>query len=90
MNIPVVTTDIILPLLPITIIATISVVVFFKNRLKDRISALEQNFDVLQRLNEIALQSDDNVIAAVKSVCPDDNINIQEARVIFFQYLRIN
>jgi len=61
-----------------------------RSLVKDRINVLEQNYDVLQRLNEAALLNDENLRAAVLSVRPDDRINLDDARIIFFQYLRIN
>ena len=77
-------------LLPTIVIATISVIVYFKNKRKDQITALERNFDVLQRLNETALESKQNLEAAVKSVHADDTVEAPQARIIFFHYLRIN
>lgn len=79
-----------LPLFPTTTIAIVSIIVYFKNERKDRMAALEQNFEVLQQFNELALQSDDNLIAAMKSVVPDDELTAERARIVFFHYLRMN
>lgn len=56
----------------------------------DLLGILEQNFDVLQRLNELALHSNENLVAAAKSVNFNDNTNPDDLRIIFFSYLRIN
>lgn len=81
---------VLVPAIPSAVIAAVSVVAFRKNALKDRIAAMEQNFDVLQRLNETALQNDKNLMSAIRSATPDDEVKPEEARRIFFHYLRIN
>lgn len=51
---------------------------------------MEQNFDVLQKINETALSSKENLEAAIRSVNPNDEIDEKEARKIFFHFMRIN
>ena len=51
---------------------------------------MEQSFDVLQRINEKALENDQNVLAAVLSANPGDKMTADEARIIYFHYMRIN
>lgn len=72
------------------ILLVITIQVYRFNRKNQRLSAFEQNFDVLQRLNQLALSSEKNVIAAVKSVRTEDDIGADEARIVFFHFLRIN
>ncbi|MEL7026005.1 MAG: hypothetical protein AAGO57_02080 [Pseudomonadota bacterium] len=64
--------------------------IFFYNRRQQQFDILEQSFDVLQRVNEKALESSDNVLAAVRSANPDDTTGEEEARIIYFHYMRIN
>lgn len=61
---------------------------------QQRILMIENNLDVLQRLNEIALSSPENLEAAFTSVnrTNDSTVKYNEkaARKVFFHYLRIN
>ncbi len=61
---------------------------------QQRISMIENNLDVLQRLNETALSSEENLEAAFTSVNKSDEAtgayNARAARQVFFHYLRIN
>lgn len=82
---------------PSVIIATVAVTVFFYNRKKDAqqkrlqlFQIIEQNFDVLQRLNEAALKSGQHARAAMQSVNRDENPPEQDAMIVFFHYLRLN
>lgn len=61
-----------------------------KNREIELLSVMEQNFNVLQRINETALSSKENLEAAIRSVNPNDEIEEKEARKIFFHFMRIN
>ena len=94
----------ILGIVPTTVIATVTVIVFLYNRQRDKLAAdkderskrmqlfqiIEQNFDVLQRLNEAALQSGTHARAAMQSVNPDENLPEHDALVVFFHYHRLN
>ena len=61
---------------------------------QQRLSMIENNLDVLQRLNEVALSSPENLEAAFTSVNRTDEksgqYNEKAARKVFFHYLRIN
>lgn len=59
-------------------------------RRRRRFDILEQSFDVLQRVNEKALESDDNLCAAILSGNPGDKTSVEEARIVYFHYMRIN
>ncbi|MEL7106097.1 MAG: hypothetical protein AAGM21_09255 [Pseudomonadota bacterium] len=72
------------------VLPAIALVFVFLQFRQQRILALEQNLDILQRLNEIALESPENLKAAVTSVAPDAAYDEEESRKIFFHYLRIN
>lgn len=64
--------------------------IFLYNRKQRQFEILEQSFDLMQRLNEVALSSDDNLIAAIKSGNPLDNTGVEAGREIYFHYMRIN
>jgi len=64
--------------------------VFFWGLRQRQFDFLEQSFDLLQRINEKALENDKNAIAAIKSGNPNDNTKAEEARIIYFHYMRIN
>lgn len=55
-----------------------------------RFQILEDSFDVLQRINEAALASEANALAAIRSANPADQATPEEARIIYFHYMRIN
>ena len=44
----------------------------------------------MQRINEMALSSDKNLVAALKSGNPDDHTPVEDVRHAYFQYMRIN
>lgn len=67
-----------------------AIIQFFYERRRRRFEILEQSFDVLQRLNEKALETDSNLRAAILSGHPEDQTPIDEARIIYFHYMRIN
>lgn len=84
-------TDFVSPFLaPSTILAVIGVVAFFYERRRQRIVALEKNFEVLQEFNATALSSVDNLRATIRSVVSDDTTTDEEARKIILQFMRIN
>ena len=64
--------------------------IFFYNRRQRQFEILEQSFDLMQRINETALSSDENLIAAVRSGNLSDETDIEAARHAYFQYMRIN
>lgn len=64
--------------------------IFFYNRRQRQFEILEQSFDLMQRINETALSSDENLIAAVRSGNLADETDIEAARHAYFQYMRIN
>ncbi len=64
--------------------------IFFYNRRQQQFDILEQSFDVLQRVNEKALESRSNVLAAIRSANPDDKTDADEAMFVYFHYMRIN
>ena len=57
---------------------------------KDKFVFLDQSFHDLQEINGKILESDENIDAAIYSVCPEDKITTPEARQIYIQYMRIN
>ena len=57
---------------------------------RDKTQAIEASFDYLQRINEKALENDENLIAAFHSVLPGDKITLDEARVLYFHWMRLN
>ena len=63
-----------------TIVAIIGAVAFFYEKRRQMIIALERNFEVLQEFNTIALSSDENLMATIKSVKADDTTSVPEAR----------
>ena len=64
--------------------------IFFYSRRQQQFDILEQSFDVLQRVNEKALESPENIMAAILSANPSEETTEEEARVIYFHYMRIN
>lgn len=64
--------------------------IFFYSRRQQQFDILEQSFDVLQRLNEKALESPENVLAAIQSANPDDKTGVKEGKRIYFHYMRVN
>ena len=64
--------------------------IFFYNRRQQQFDILEQSFDILQRVNEKALESPENVLAAIRSASPNDKTEVEEAMRIYFHYMRIN
>ena len=72
------------------ITAAVAIWIYLYGRHQKRFEIMEQSFDVLQRLNEKALESDENVLAAIRSAQPGDKIGADEARIIYFHYMRIN
>lgn len=64
--------------------------IFLYQRRQNSFNILEQSFDVLQRINEKALESSENSLAAVRSCNPDDKTTAEQARIIYFHYMRIN
>lgn len=73
-----------------SIAALFGVGIFFYSRRQRQFDILEQSFDVLQRLNEKALERDELTEAAILSGNPDDKTSREEARIIYFHYMRIN
>jgi hypothetical protein len=67
-----------------------AIFIFFHQRRERRFDFLEQSFDALQRINEKALESDENVLAAIRSANPADETSAEEGRHIYFHYMRIN
>lgn len=57
---------------------------------QERIFALERNLDIQQRLNEIALSSEENLKAAFTSVRDDGVYDQEKAREVFFHFMRLN
>lgn len=76
------------------IVATIAMLsaIFFAclQLYQQRIFALERNIDILQRLNETALSSPENLKAAFTSVRDDGQYRPEEAREVYFHFLRLN
>lgn len=68
----------------------ISVWGYFYHHKRARFDIMEQSFDALQRINEKALDSDLNLLAAIQSGNPLDRTGEDEARLIYFYYMRIN
>ena len=68
----------------------IATLVFLYTRRKDKISILESSFEYLQRINEKALESDANLIAAFKTVSSKEEISVDNARLVYFHFMRIN
>ena len=73
-----------------TVAAVFVVGVFFYNRRQHRFDFIERSFDVLQRVNEKALESPENALAAIRSATPNDETDEDEAMLIYFHYMRIN
>ncbi len=63
---------------------------YYKYYKKNRFDIMEKSFDALQRINEQALESDKNLLAAIQSGNPLDKTTKDEARIIYFWYMRIN
>ena len=70
--------------------ALVAIWIFYYSKKQRQYEFLQQSIDVLQRINEKALESDENVLAAIKSANPEDCTSIDEARRIYFHYMRIN
>lgn len=68
----------------------ISIWGYFHHHKRARFNIMEQSFDALQRINEKALESDLNLLAAIQSANPMDKTPVDEARIIYFHYMRIN
>lgn len=64
--------------------------IFLYNRKQRQFEILEQSFDVMQRINEVALSSKENLNAAIKSGNPLDKTDEKAARELYFHYMRIN
>ena len=70
--------------------AMIVLVIYFRSKRQFRVEFLENSFDLLLRLNEKALESDKNLAAVLKSINRADETGIEEARILYFHYMRIN
>ena len=70
--------------------AAVAFYIFLYSKKQQRFLILEQSFDVLQRINEKALESDLNACAAVQSANPQDKMSAPDARILYFHYMRIN
>jgi hypothetical protein len=75
---------------PATIVAVVAVSAFFYEKRRQRIVTLERNFEILQEFNVVSLSSEENLIACLRSVRPDDTTTAPEARKILMQFMRIN
>lgn len=74
----------------VTVTAIVALFVLYFTIVAKRADFIEQSFDVLQRVNEKALSSDENLMAAVRSLAPDDALAIDKAREIYFHFMRLN
>lgn len=70
--------------------AILSFIPFLWTRYQYRAALLEQSFNALQRINEAALRSDENVLAALRSVRASDETSADQGRIFYFNYMRIN
>lgn len=68
----------------------ISIIIYFFQRRRRQIEILEKNFEYLQRINEMALSGSDNVVAAMRSIRRDEVFTIEEAKIYYFNYMRLN
>lgn len=68
----------------------VALIVHLYSRRQNRAAILEQSFNALQRINEAALRSDENLIAAINSVRGDETVDVGQARIYYFHYMRIN
>lgn len=73
-----------------SITTLVAIWIFFYSRKQMQFDILEQSFDVLQRINEKALESNSNVIAAMKSGNPEESTDAADALIVYFHYMRIN
>lgn len=64
------------------------IALLYQHRQK-RFEILEQSFDVMQRVNELVVSSDENVVAGLPSI-QGDEIDKFAARRMYFTYMRIN
>ncbi len=64
--------------------------IFLYNKKQQQFDFLEQSFDVLQRINEKALESPEHSLAAVLSGNPNDKTTKEDAFIVYFHYMRIN
>lgn len=68
----------------------LSWIIFYFQRRQSEIQLIERSFDSLQRINEKALESSENVVAAMKSIRADEEFTVDEARIYYFNYMRLN
>ena len=78
--------DMLVPALGIVI----AFLAFRWNRRKDRLAFIEQSFNDLQAINQLVLEDKENLLAALDSIWPEEQIDDFEARKIYLHYVRIN